>query len=57
VMSELDAAHRELLVSLLEVDGQSVISATETSHVPSETALRIEVSAGTPASAPTLRAA
>ena len=57
VMSELDAAHRELLVSLLELDGQSVISATEASHVPSATALRIEVSGGTASSAPALRAA
>jgi len=46
VMSELDAAHRELLVSLLEGDGQSVISATEAAHVPSAAALRIQVSDG-----------
>ena len=46
VMSELDAAHRRLLVSLLEGAGQSVISATETAHVPSASALRIEVSEG-----------
>jgi DNA replication and repair protein RecF len=57
VMSELDAAHRELLVSLLEGEGQSVISATETAHVPSTSALRIEVSEGTMAPAPALRAA
>jgi DNA replication and repair protein RecF len=57
VMSELDAAHRELLVSLLEGEGQSVISATETAHVPSASALRIEVSDGTLARAPALRAA
>jgi recombinational DNA repair ATPase RecF len=57
VMSELDAAHRELLVSLLEDDGQSVISATETAHVPSSKALRIAVSDGALATAPALRAA
>jgi DNA replication and repair protein RecF len=57
VMSELDAAHRELLVSLLEGDGQSVISATEMAHVPSSKALRIEVSGGALAAAPALRAA
>jgi DNA replication and repair protein RecF len=57
VMSELDSAHRELLVSLLEGEGQSVISATETAHVPSASALRIEVSAGALATKPALRAA
>jgi DNA replication and repair protein RecF len=57
VMSELDAGHRELLVSMLESDGQSVISATETAHVPSASALRIEVSDGALATAPALRAA
>jgi DNA replication and repair protein RecF len=57
VMSELDAAHRELLVSLLEGEGQSVISATETAHVPSTSALRIEVSDGSLSSTPSLRAA
>lgn len=57
VMSELDAAHRELLVSLLAGNGQSVISATEIAHVPSTTALRIEVSDGALAPAPALRAA
>jgi DNA replication and repair protein RecF len=57
VMSELDAAHRELLVSLLEGDGQSVVSATETAHVPSSKALRIEVSGGALAAAPALKAA
>jgi DNA replication and repair protein RecF len=57
VMSELDGAHRELLVSLLEGDGQSVISATETAHVPSASALRIEVSDGALATVPALRAA
>jgi DNA replication and repair protein RecF len=57
VMSELDSTHRELLVSLLEGEGQSVISATETAHVPSASALRIEVSAGNLATTPALRAA
>jgi DNA replication and repair protein RecF len=57
VMSELDAAHRQLLVSLLEVAGQSVISATETAHVPSASALRIEVSGVVASARPALRAA
>jgi DNA replication and repair protein RecF len=57
VMSELDSGHRELLVSLLESDGQSVISATETAHVPSARALRIEVSDGALVTTPALRAA
>ncbi len=57
VMSELDAAHRELLVSLLEGEGQSLISATETAHVPSASALRIEMSDGSAAARPELRAA
>jgi DNA replication and repair protein RecF len=57
VMSELDAAHRELLVFLLGGDGQSVISATETAHVPSANALRIEVSDGALSTVPALRAA
>ncbi|HEX5822405.1 MAG TPA: DNA replication and repair protein RecF [Solirubrobacterales bacterium] len=57
VMSELDAGHRKLLVSLLEMAGQAVISATETAHVPSASALRIEVSAGTLSAEPALRAA
>ncbi len=57
VMSELDAAHRELLVSLLEGEGQSLISATETAHVPSAGALRIEMSDGSAAARPELRAA
>jgi DNA replication and repair protein RecF len=57
VMSELDSTHRELLVSLLEGEGQAVISATETAHVPSARALRIEVSDGALATTPALRAA
>src|SRR4051794_905842 len=57
VMSELDSAHRALLVSLLEGEGQSLISATETAHVPSATALRIKVDAGALVTAPALKAA
>jgi DNA replication and repair protein RecF len=57
VMSELDAGHRELLVALLEGAGQTLISATETAHVPSASALRIGVSAGDLSAAPALRAA
>ncbi len=57
VMSELDADHRQLLVSLLEGTGQSVISATETAHVPSAAALRIEVNAGSLSHAAALKAA
>jgi DNA replication and repair protein RecF len=34
VMSELDAARRELLADLLRADGQAVITATEPEHVP-----------------------
>jgi DNA replication and repair protein RecF len=34
VMSELDAARRELLASLLREDGQGVVTATELEHVP-----------------------
>ena len=68
VMSELDPAHRELLVYLLEHGrtgadeppsdgGQTLITATEAAQVPSATALRIEVSEGSPAAVPALRAA
>ena len=59
VMSELDPAHRELLVSLLEraEPGQALITATEAAQVPSTSALRIEVSEGSLANAPALRAA
>jgi DNA replication and repair protein RecF len=60
VMSELDPAHRELLVSLLErggAGGQALITATEAGQVPSTSALRIEVSEGSLANAPALRAA
>jgi DNA replication and repair protein RecF len=57
VMSELDPAHRELLVSLLGDSGQTMITATEAAQVPSAGALRIEVSRGALATAPALRAA
>ena len=47
VMSELDLAHRRLLVALLAGSGQALISATESEQVPgSERALRIAVSEG-----------
>jgi DNA replication and repair protein RecF len=57
VMSELDPAHRQLLVSLLGGGGQSVITATEAAHVPSADAARIEVSGGAITAARALRAA
>jgi DNA replication and repair protein RecF len=57
VMSELDPEHRRLLVSLLDDSGQTVITATEASQVPSTAALRIEVDQGALASGPALRAA
>ena len=57
VMSELDPDHRRLLVSHLEAGGQSVITATEAEHVPSASAARIEVSAGSVTASRTLRAA
>jgi recombinational DNA repair ATPase RecF len=57
VMSELDPAHRELLVSLIDDAGQTMITATEAAQVPSATALRIEVREGALATAPALRAA
>jgi len=57
VMSELDPAHRRLLVSHLEGGGQSVITATEADHVPSADAARIEVLGGSVRSARTLKAA
>ena len=57
VMSELDPAHRELLVSLLGNGGQAVLSATEAAHVPAADAARIDVDGGASNSAPTLRAA
>ncbi len=57
VMSELDPAHRELLVSLLSVEGQSLLTATESTHVPSRNASFIEVGGGVVSAAPALRAA
>jgi DNA replication and repair protein RecF len=57
VMSELDPAHRELLVSLLETGGQAVITATEAAHVPSAAAARILIAGGVISAAPRLRAA
>jgi DNA replication and repair protein RecF len=57
VMSELDPAHRELLVALLGSGGQAVITATEAAHVPSADAAQIEVAGGAIAATPALRAA
>ncbi len=57
VMSELDPSHRELLVSLLEGSGQTMITATEAAQVPSGTTLEVAVSEGAFSSAPALRAA
>jgi DNA replication and repair protein RecF len=57
VMSELDPQHRVLLVGILEGAGQSLITATESTHVPSPSALRVEVRDGATSAAPALRAA
>jgi len=57
VMSELDPEHRRLLVGLLGAGGQTLITATESAHVPSDEALRIEVDAGSVSRKPALRAA
>jgi DNA replication and repair protein RecF len=57
VMSELDPGHRELLVSLLEGGGQALITATESSQVPSAVATQVEVTAGVVSTGPRLRAA
>jgi DNA replication and repair protein RecF len=57
VMSELDPAHRDLLVSLLEGGGQALITATEPAHVPGSDALLLSVREGAIASEPALRAA
>ena len=49
VMSELDAARRELLARLLREDGQGVVTATELEHVPGhddEDVTVLEVDAG-----------
>jgi DNA replication and repair protein RecF len=45
VMSELDAARRELLADLLRAGGQSLVTATERGHVPGAEA-SIEVESG-----------
>jgi DNA replication and repair protein RecF len=57
VMSELDPEHRRLLVGQLGDGGQTLITATESAHVPSDEALRIEVDAGSVSRKPALRAA
>ncbi len=58
VMSELDPAHRRLLVELLEQGGgQALVTATEADHVPSTAARRISVSGGAVAVGAVLRAA
>ena len=58
VKSELDPAHRELLVALLDQgDGQTMITATEAAQVPSSAPLRIEVVEGSASAPPALRAA
>jgi DNA replication and repair protein RecF len=58
VMSELDPAHRRLLVELLETGGgQALVTATEAAHVPSSGALRLAVSEGVVGPQPVLRAA
>jgi DNA replication and repair protein RecF len=46
VMSELDAERRELLAELLRAGGQTVVTATERSHVPGAEALAVAVEAG-----------
>ena len=49
VMSELDAAHRELLADLLRAGGQAVVTATEAEQVPGagdRDAAVVEVAAG-----------
>ncbi|MFL5517154.1 MAG: DNA replication/repair protein RecF, partial [Gemmatimonadales bacterium] len=56
VMSELDAARRELLGELLAGGGQAVLTATEADHVPGadgEGAAVVEVIGGAVAGAPT----
>jgi DNA replication and repair protein RecF len=57
VMSELDPAHRELLVSLIGEEGQALLTATEAAHVPSREASFVEVAGGVVTGAPALRAA
>lgn len=57
VMSELDPAHRELLVRELEGTGQALVTATEAAHVPATDPLAIDVRDGRAGTAPALRAA
>ncbi len=57
VMSELDPAHRRLLVELLAAAGQAMVTATEAAHVPADTATSIAVSDGVVSGMPALRAA
>jgi DNA replication and repair protein RecF len=57
VMSELDPAHRGLLVRLLDGTGQALITATEAAHVPADEALLVEVRDGAAGAEPGLRAA
>jgi DNA replication and repair protein RecF len=51
VMSELDAARRELLAGLLRTGGQAVVTATELSHVPGDgyAAVRVDAASIEPA--------
>jgi DNA replication and repair protein RecF len=46
VMSELDAERRELLAGLLRAGGQTVVTATERSHVPGGESAALEVTDG-----------
>jgi DNA replication and repair protein RecF len=46
VMSELDATRRELLAELLRSGGQSLVTATERTHVPGAQGMFIEVEGG-----------
>ena len=57
VMSELDPAHRRLLVELLTTAGQAMVTATEAAHVPAEAAASVAVADGTVSGMPALRAA
>lgn len=57
VMSELDPEHRGLLVELLADAGQTLITATESAHVPAAAATRISVAGGSVSPGPTLKAA
>ena len=46
VMSELDATRRELLAELLRSGGQSLVTATERTHVPGAEGMSVEVEGG-----------